>query len=211
MLRLRRHDYGNALFKSWGIDIDSVGATWNDLKNAVLAGIFAWTFVFKNWKNYVAQTFDYLYLGAVAWVNNIAHLFTEVLPKLLEGISFDEAMKRNTTGLEQELIARLKERGEALTEGLANYVDRKMKEFETVKKVVEKNVASSSPFKPSDRGPNAVEQGSLEAYKILRGTQGDKLFGVANQQLAENKKANEYLRKLIDAKGNVVRAANFKK
>lgn len=41
------------------------------------------------------------------------------------------------------------------------------------------------------KGTTAVERGSLAAYKLITGTQGDKMYKVANEQLVE-------LRKLVD-------------
>lgn len=175
---------------------------------------FAYTveFTFKNFSDYAHLYFGKATLWVTQFANATIHFFTDVLPQLFR--SFGEMLYTGlTTGFAdgfdkawEKAVADVKasmKRAEGELEGqMRRSLDLEQKQLDDRKaKFLEEKRAALNLDQGQAKGAvgskdnAAVERGSAEAFKIIAGDQGDKMYQKANEQLTELRKIAEELRK----------------
>ena len=185
----------------------------NKYRENIIDFAYGIEFAFKNFGDYVHLYFGKATLWITEFTNATVHVFTNVLPQLFHsfgemlfnGITtgfaggFDKAwdrvvadvkasMNRQSGELEATLWASL----DAEEKGLQL---RKNKFMEEKKAALNIGPPGQSTIGGASRDNAAVERGSAEAFKIIAGDQGDKMYKALNEQTAIQRKMLEELRK----------------
>jgi hypothetical protein len=198
------------------------GMKWiNKYRDTIIDFAYTVEFTFKNFSEYV-----HLYFGkAVLWVTEFAnatiHIFTDVLPQifhsfgtmLYEGITtgfaagFDKAWEKAVADVRKSMNRSSGDVEKALRDSLNNEekaLDEKKKKFLEEKRAALNVAPGASTAGGGSKENGAVERGSMEAFKIIAGDQGDKMFKVANEQRALLAKILEEQRKKRKGRPEIV-------
>jgi len=185
----------------------------NSYREQIIDFAYGVEFAFKNFGEYVKLYTAKATLYLTEFGNFTIHLCTDVLPQLFksfgemlhEGLTtgfaggFDKAWNKAVADIKRSMT---RESGEIETD-LRRRLDAFEKDLDARKKkfLEEKKAALNIP-EPGEskvgggsKDNAAVQRGSVEAFKIIAGDQGDKMFKVQNDQLEVARKTYELLKK----------------
>lgn len=186
----------------------------NSFRERIINFVFTVEFVWKNFGEYAGLAFDYVIYRATKLANQLVHIFMEVIPDafaagwgavvdVVSGKGLDAALSNAMSKIKRSLNSReeggfekaLREQYEAKDHALAV----KKKDFlEQKKKTLASHRGDESFGGDMKKEEGVAERGSQAAFKIIAKHQGDKMLKVANEQLAEARKSNKLLDKLLN-------------
>jgi hypothetical protein len=185
----------------------------NSYREKIIDFAYGVEFAFKNFGEYVKLYMAKAGLYLTAFGNATIHIFTDVLPQLFRsfgemlheaiatgfaggfGKAWDKAVrdiKASMARTSGEFESELREKIDANEKSLD---ERRRKFLEEKKAALNIPAPGESKAGGGSRDNAAVQIGSTEAFKIIAGDQGDKMFKVANEQLEVQRKTLEEMRK----------------
>ena len=193
--------------------LTSVMKKVNEYRDTILKFAYSVEFTFKNLADYAHLFFGKMGLYVLQFANATIHVFTDVIPQAFQSLGaimeaafehgFGEGFDR-AVDAQIDKMKRAMERPEGRLEGhlraqlAAEEKDLDLRKQKWLKeKMAALNVGPAGESNLGGAGSKdnaAVERGSVEAFKIIAGDQGDKMYKAQNETNGLLRKIAEILR-----------------
>ena len=206
------------LFAGFAQSLKDAGLTWDNFKQGFLVTMFTIQFAVQNftkvWTDllpasmnvfaeFAQSFFASLSENFKAFFENMAQNVVKNIMAVWEGIAHLEKPKLDWTPLpdwkkmDQGWKKSLDKMKDTLKDsGLLDFVKKKMDEFNNPKIGQDDVDKAKSNLLNSAKNPATALAGSQEAFHIIAGDQGDKMYNAVNDSLKENKKMRAALDKM---------------